>query len=75
MNEEECEKIVVNIPDYVITIFWVFVTVIMLAIIIAIIVFGLHALGECYHERREAYLRNKQIKLQIELLEKQKNGN
>lgn len=74
MNNEKCSKIIANnIPDYVITIFWFSITVIMLAIIIGIIIFGLRILGECYQERREAYLLNKKYKLQIELLEKQKN--
>ena len=71
MSKEVCTKVMVDIPDYIITMFWFLITVIMISIIIGIIIFGLHILGECYQERREAYLANKKYKLQIELLEKQ----
>ena len=75
MNKEECAKVIVDIPDYAITIFWIFVTVMMLAVILVIIVGGLKALIECYQDRRRAYLRNKQIRIELELLEKQKTDN
>ena len=71
MIKEECAKVMVDIPDYVVAIFWVFVTVMMLAVILVIIVGGLKALIECYQDRRRAYLRNKQMKIELELLEKQ----
>lgn len=73
MKEEECIKVVADTPDYVISIFWVFLTVLMLAIILVIIFGGLGALLDWYYENRGDYLRNKQIKLQIERMEKQNN--
>lgn len=73
MNKEECVKVVADTPDFVMTIFWIFLTVLMLAIILVIIIAGLNALAECYQDRRRAYLRNKQMKIELELLEKQKN--
>lgn len=73
MKEEECIKVVAETPDYVMSIFWVFLTVLMLAIILVIIIAGLNALAECYQDRRRAYLRNKQMELELELMEKQKN--
>jgi hypothetical protein len=72
MNKEECIKVVAETPDYVMSIFWIFLTVLMLAIILTIIIAGLNALAECYQERKRDYLRNKQRKLEIEALEKQK---
>lgn len=45
----------------------------MLAIILVIIFGGLGALLDWYYEKRGDYLRNKQIKLQIERMEKQNN--
>lgn len=73
MKEKECIDIVANAPDFVMFIFWIFVTVIMLGIIFVIIFAGLNVLLEYYQERRGDYLRNKQRKLEIEALEKQKN--
>ena len=63
------------VPDYVISIFWFFISVVMISMIIGIIIFGLRILCEIYQERQEAYLANKRIKLQNELLERQKNAN
>lgn len=73
MKEKECIDIAANAPDFVMFIFWIFVTVIMLGIIFVIIGAGLNVFLEYYQERRGEYLRNKQRKLEIELLEKQKN--
>lgn len=73
MKEEECIKVVADTPDFVVSIFWIFVTVIMLSIIFVIIFAGLNVFLEYYQERKGDYLRNKQRKLEIALLEKQKN--
>lgn len=74
MNKEECIKVVADTPDFVMTIFWIWVTVIMLGIIFVIIGAGFNIALEYYQDRRGEYLRNKQRKLEIELLEKQKNA-
>ena len=60
------------IPDYVIAIFWVFVSVAMLAVIFAIISTILNTLIEHYQDRRAAYLRNKQTKLELQLYAQRK---
>ena len=73
MTEEECIKIIANTPDFVVTIFWIFLTVLMLAIILVIIFAGLGALLDWYHEKRRDYLRTKQMKIELERMEKQKN--
>lgn len=73
MKEKECIDIAANAPDFVISIFWVFLTVLMLAIILVIIVGGLGALLDWYHEKRRDYLRTKQMKIELERMENQKN--
>lgn len=62
-------------PSYVVTIFWIFLSVIMLAIIVALVFIGLNVFIEWYQAKREDYLRNKKMKIELELLERQKNGN
>ena len=73
MNKEDC-AIVVNdgIPDYVITLWWIFITIALVAGIIIIVGAFLNVLLEHVQDRRMAYLRNKQSELEIKLLEKQK---
>lgn len=73
MNKEECIKVVAETPDYVISIFWIFLTVLMFAIILVIIFGGLGALFDWYHEKRRDYLRTKQMKIELERMEKQEN--
>lgn len=71
--KEECIKVVADTPDFIMALFWVFLAVLMFSIIFGIIIAGLNMLLEYYQERRGDYLRNKQRKLEIEALEKQKN--
>ena len=73
MNKEECIKVVADTPDFIMALFWVFLAVLMFSIIFGIIITGLNMLLEYYQERRGNYLRNKQRKLEIEALERQKN--
>ena len=72
-KEKECIDIIANTPDFVMFIFWIFVTVLMLGIIFVVIFAGLNVAAEWFQDRKGDYLRNKQRKLEIELLEKQKN--
>lgn len=74
MKEEECVKVIMDTPDYVMSVFWIFLTTLMLAIILVIIFGGLGALIDWYQERRRDYLRNKQMKIELERMEKQYNG-
>jgi Na+-transporting NADH:ubiquinone oxidoreductase subunit NqrC len=46
----------------------------MLSIIFGIIIAGSNMLLEYYQERRRDYLRNKQMKIELERMEKQHNG-
>lgn len=71
--DKECLATVM--PSYVVTIFWIFLSVIMLAVIAALIFIGLNVFIEVYQTKREDYLRNKKLKIELELLGKQKNGN
>lgn len=73
MTNVDCVEVAVSTPDYVASIFWVFITVLMLTIMGAIFIVCLKAICEFFEDRRRAYLRNKQEKIQLELLEKQKN--
>ena len=73
MKEKECIDIAANAPDFVIAIFWIFVTVLMLGIIFVVIGAGLNVLIDWYQEKQRDYLRNKQRKLEIIALEKQNN--
>lgn len=72
MKEKECIDIAANAPDFVITIFWIFVTVLMLGIIFVVIGAGLNVLIDWYQEKRRDYLRNEQMKIELERMEKQK---
>ena len=74
-KEKECIDVAANAPDFVVFIFWIFVTVLMLGIICVILFAGLNVFLEYYQDRKGEYLRNKQRKLEIELLEKQRNNN
>ena len=71
MKEEECIKVVADTPDFIMALFWVFLAVIMLSIILGIIIAGSSMLLECYQERRRDYLRTKQMKIELERMEKQ----
>lgn len=68
------ENCVYPIPDYVVDIFWVFLTVAMVAVIFVIIAttvsVTLNNLIEYYQDRKASYLRNKRTKLELELYEK-----
>ena len=71
MNKEECIKVVADTPDFIMALFWVFLAVLMFSIIFGIIIAGLNILLEYYQERRKDYLRNKQMKIELERMEKQ----
>ena len=73
--QEECIKVVADTPDFIMALFWVFLAVLMFSIIFGIIIAGFNMILEYYQERRGDYLRNKQRKLEIEALEKQRNDN
>lgn len=75
MKEEECIRVVADTPDFIMALFWVFLAVLMFSIIFGIIIAGFNMILEYYQERRGDYLRNKQRKLEIEALEKQRNDN
>ena len=59
-----------SIPDYVVEIFWIFLSVAMIAVIFVIIAatvsVTLNNLIEYYQDRKASYLRNKRIKLELE---------
>ena len=71
--KEMTENCTYAVPDYVVSIFWVFACSLMLFVIGAILFAGLKVTCEFIEDRRRTYLANKRIKLQNELLEKQKN--
>ena len=73
MKEEECIKVVADTPDFIMALFWVFLAVLMLSIIFGLIIAGSNMLLDCYQDRRRDYLRNKQMKIELERMEKQKN--
>lgn len=74
MTKEDC-AIVNVVPDFVITLWWTFVSIALFAGILLMVGAFLNILLEHFQDRRTDYLRNKQRELEIELLEKQKNEN
>ena len=73
MKEEECIRVVADTPDFIMALFWVFLAVIMFSIIFGIIIAGFNMILEYYQERRGDYLRNKQMKIELERMERQEN--
>ena len=67
MNREECASLFGSVPDYVVAIFWVVLAVIMLAIMFIAVCACLNCFLEYYYSRRWDYLRNKELKAQVEL--------
>lgn len=71
MNKEDCVIANDGIPDFVITLWWVFITIALVAGIFIIVGAFLNLVFEHFQDRRRAYLVNKQRELEIEALEKQ----
>lgn len=64
MNKADCVA-ATDVPDFVATLWWAFVSIALIAGILIIVGAFLNALLEHFQDRKEAYLRAKKLKLEM----------